>query len=150
MVPWPSDLAPDLELADAPDGAIGLADDPERQRVLPLRHGFADAVVAYAGVSGTGHHGALSTTAARLALDHSPDDLHIYGIDLVGEGLALIGGLPHVGAVATRDDATALRIVAHLTTEAAQRRGAIARAGYRDEYFEATPETLFRMLRPDA
>jgi flavin reductase (DIM6/NTAB) family NADH-FMN oxidoreductase RutF len=26
---------------------------------------------------------------------------------------------------------------------------AIARAGYRDEYFEATPETLFRMLRPD-
>jgi flavin reductase (DIM6/NTAB) family NADH-FMN oxidoreductase RutF len=24
----------------------------------------------------------------------------------------------------------------------------IARAGYRDEYFEATPETLFRMLRP--
>lgn len=28
--------------------------------------------------------------------------------------------------------------------------GAIARAGYRDEYFEATPETLFRMLRPDA
>ncbi len=27
---------------------------------------------------------------------------------------------------------------------------AIARAGYRDEYFEATPETLFRMLRPGA
>jgi flavin reductase (DIM6/NTAB) family NADH-FMN oxidoreductase RutF len=26
----------------------------------------------------------------------------------------------------------------------------IARAGYRDEYFEATPETLFRMLRPGA
>jgi flavin reductase (DIM6/NTAB) family NADH-FMN oxidoreductase RutF len=26
----------------------------------------------------------------------------------------------------------------------------IARAGYRDAYFEATPETLFRMLRPGA
>jgi len=140
VVPWPAELPFALDLAEltamvgagAGSLAIGLADDPEHQRVLPLVHSFGDPVVAYAGASGSGHHEALVTTATRLVLSTSPDDLHIYGIDLIGQGLGLLAGLPHVGTVATRDDATALRIVTWLITEAARRRSVIARAGASD------------------
>src|SRR5690606_5943040 len=125
-VPWPVELPTALNLADTPaptgagGAAIGVADDPAHQRVLPLEHSFADAVVAYAGSAGSGHHDALATTLTRLALTHSPDDVHLYGIDLVGAGLGLAAELPHVGTIATRDDATALRIIGHLATHAAQ------------------------------
>lgn len=137
-VPWPNDLPAQIGLAELGDQlgdvplVIGVADDPEHQRIRPVAHSFADAVVAYAGSAGSCHHDALLTTATQLALSSHPADLHIYGVDLVGQGLALISALPHVGSIATRDDATGLRILNWLVTEAASRRAVIARQGAAD------------------
>jgi S-DNA-T family DNA segregation ATPase FtsK/SpoIIIE len=137
-VPWPAELPGRIELdrlvrrTDRPDAVIGVADDPSEQRTIPVVHDAADAVVALAGVAGSGHHESLLTIGTALALTRSPDDLHMYGIDLVGQGLALLSPLPHVGTVATRDDPTALRILNWLVTEAARRRSVIGRAGVSD------------------
>ena len=144
-VPWPGELPELLTVAELPglrpsagrcegdarigrwkvarDVVIGVADDPARQRVVALELHAADHVVVYAGASGSGHHDALVATAAQLLRSASCSALHVYGIDAAGHGLAAIADLPHVGAVATRDDATALRILGHLLTEAAARKG---------------------------
>jgi S-DNA-T family DNA segregation ATPase FtsK/SpoIIIE len=127
VVPWPGDLPEALDLADVPAGAIGIADDASHQRAAAITHDLTSDVVMYAGASGSGHHEALVTTALQLARDHPPEALHLYGIDAVGGGLAALAGLPHVGTIATRDDATALRILGHLNAEAVARRGATAR-----------------------
>jgi S-DNA-T family DNA segregation ATPase FtsK/SpoIIIE len=143
-LPWPPDLPSAVGLAalfeqyaqdrTLPNRSVlvGVADDPTHQRQLPVRHSFDDAVVAYVGSAASGHHDALLTAAASTAAATSPDDLHIYGIDLVGHGLGLLDPLPHVGTVATRDDATAMRILNWLTLEASTRRATISRCGASD------------------
>lgn len=138
-VPWPAELPKEIGLAalfhqfnGQRSLLIGLADDPEHQRQLPVHHSFDDAVVAYAGSASSGHHDALLAAATAAATATSPDDLHIYGIDLVGRGLGLLGPLPHVGTVATRDDAIAMRILNWLVAEASARRAAISRSGASD------------------
>jgi len=134
-LPWPGELPQDVTVdelehlslpGERSQVPIGLADDPARQRRVALAHHFGDDVVLYAGAPGSGHHDALVATSCQLARHHRPDDVHLYGIDTVGHGLAQVAGLGHTGAVATRDDATALRILHHLVTEAARRKGAPA------------------------
>jgi S-DNA-T family DNA segregation ATPase FtsK/SpoIIIE len=127
VVPWPDDLPDALDLADVPSGAIGIADDAAHQRAAPVVHDLAADVVMYVGASGSGHHDALLTTAVQLTASHLPDELHVYGIDAVGHGLAALAALPHVGTIATRDDATAMRIIGHLNAVAAARRGSAER-----------------------
>ncbi|WP_217146769.1 type VII secretion protein EccCb, partial [Streptomyces sp. AC627_RSS907] len=39
-----------------------------------------------------------------LALTHTPQEVGVYGLDLVGGGLQAMAGLPHVGGVAGRSD----------------------------------------------
>lgn len=137
-VPWPAELPDEIQL-DAlldrgfdPELLVGIGDDPAHQRLTPVTIDMSDAVTALAGSGDSGHHEALLSMATSLALTTSPADTHIYGIDLVGQGLGLLAPLPHLGTVATRDDATALRILGWLSTEAAARRAIIARSGASD------------------
>lgn len=46
----------------------------------------------------------LRTLALSLALTHTPQEVGIYGLDLVGGGLQALADLPHVGGVAGRAD----------------------------------------------
>ena len=68
----------------------------------------------------------LAAYATSLALLDSADDVHVYGIDLLGRGLAPLEALPHCGGVAIRNEALALRIVRHLIDVAAERKVAMA------------------------
>ena len=80
----------------------------------------------------------LTTYAATLALLSPADDVHIYGIDLVGRSLAQLAELPHCGGVAVRNEQLALRIVRWLVQVAAERRIEVARTGSANVWEHAT------------
>jgi len=104
--------------------ALGLLDDPAHQRQSPWlidldEHG---GHVAITGAPQTGRSMFLRTMAVSLALTHTPKQVSIYGIDLIGGGLDRIEGFPHVGGVATRSDRARLaRLFEELQAMIAQR-----------------------------
>jgi S-DNA-T family DNA segregation ATPase FtsK/SpoIIIE len=90
---------------------IGLLDDPARQWQGPwlLNLSTAGGNPVFVGGPGTGKTTALRTLALGLATTHTPTDVGIYGIDLLGDGLRTLSGLPHVGGIASRDDRERIR-----------------------------------------
>ncbi|MET9117502.1 type VII secretion protein EccCa [Streptomyces longwoodensis] len=85
---------------------LGLLDDPTRQW---QGQWYLDLTVAggHAAVIGgpqSGKTTLLRTLALSLALTHTPQEVGVYGLDLVGGGLQALAGLPHVGGVAGRAD----------------------------------------------
>ncbi|MEU5542543.1 type VII secretion protein EccCa [Streptomyces sioyaensis] len=85
---------------------LGLLDDPAKQW---QGRWYLDLTVAggHAAVIGgpqSGKTTLLRTLVLSLALTHTPQEVGIYGLDLVGGGLAALSGLPHVGGIAGRAD----------------------------------------------
>jgi S-DNA-T family DNA segregation ATPase FtsK/SpoIIIE len=85
---------------------LGLLDDPTRQW---QGEWYLDLTVAggHAAVIGgpqSGKTTLLRTLVLSLALTHTPQEVGVYGLDLVGGGLQALSGLPHVGGVASRAD----------------------------------------------
>jgi S-DNA-T family DNA segregation ATPase FtsK/SpoIIIE len=85
---------------------LGILDDPTKQW---QGQWYLDLTVAggHAAVIGgpqSGKTTLLRTLALSLALTHTPQEVGIYGLDLVGGGLQALSGLPHVGGVAGRAD----------------------------------------------
>ncbi|MFK4222169.1 type VII secretion protein EccCa [Streptomyces sp. NPDC019890] len=96
---------------------LGLLDDPARQWQGPwnLDLTVAGGHVAVIGGPQSGKTTLLRTLALSLAMTHTPQEVAIYGLDLVGGGLAALAGLPHVGGVAGRmDRERAARTVAEM------------------------------------
>ncbi|MFF4159437.1 type VII secretion protein EccCa [Streptomyces sp. NPDC001678] len=85
---------------------LGLLDDPAKQWqgqwILDLT--VAGGHAAVIGGPQSGKTTLLRTLALSLALTHTPREVGIYGLDLVGGGLAALSGLPHVGGIAGRAD----------------------------------------------
>ena len=90
---------------------LGLVDDPARQRQgvwwLDLATGGGNLLVL--GAPAGGKTTTLRTLALGLAVTHTPRDVGIYAIDLLGNGLHPLSGLPHTGGVAGRDDRERIR-----------------------------------------
>ncbi|MFJ8676368.1 type VII secretion protein EccCa [Streptomyces sp. NPDC093589] len=85
---------------------LGLLDDPAKQW---QGQWYLDLTVAggHAAIIGgpqSGKTTLLRTLVLSLALTHTPQEVGIYGLDLVGGGLAALSGLPHVGGIAGRAD----------------------------------------------
>ncbi|MFG2286547.1 type VII secretion protein EccCa [Streptomyces sp. NPDC048595] len=85
---------------------LGVLDAPARQW---QGQWYLDLTVAggHAAVIGgpqSGKTTLLRTLVLSLALTHTPREVGIYGLDLVGGGLAALSGLPHVGGIAGRAD----------------------------------------------
>ncbi|MEV0370631.1 type VII secretion protein EccCa [Streptomyces sp. NPDC050636] len=85
---------------------LGLLDDAAKQW---QGQWYLDLTVAggHAAVIGgpqSGKTTLLRTLVLSLALTHTPQEVGIYGLDLVGGGLAALSGLPHVGGIAGRAD----------------------------------------------
>ena len=90
---------------------VGLQDRPMEQRrdrlVLDLSGAGGHAVVV--GGPQTGKSTLLRTLIAGLALTHTPLQAQFYCLDFGGGALGVLRGLPHVGGVADRRDASAVR-----------------------------------------
>ncbi|WP_030160092.1 type VII secretion protein EccC [Streptomyces sp. NRRL S-244] len=85
---------------------LGLLDDPTKQW---QGEWYLDLTVAggHAAVIGgpqSGKTTLLRTLVLSLALTHTPQEVGVYGLDLVGGGLQALAGLPHVGGIAGRAD----------------------------------------------
>lgn len=85
---------------------LGLLDDPTKQwqgqYYLDLT--VAGGHAAVIGGPASGKTTLLRTLALSIALTHTPQEVGVYGLDLVGGGLQAIADLPHVGGVAGRAD----------------------------------------------
>ncbi|MFJ5291054.1 type VII secretion protein EccCb [Streptomyces sp. NPDC088348] len=98
-----------LHLANRPGPLcvpLGLLDDPAQQWQGPwtLDLTVAGGHVAIIGGPQSGKTTLLRTLALSLAMTHTPQEVAVYGLDLVGGGLGALTGLPHVGGVAGRAD----------------------------------------------
>ncbi|BBC36185.1 Cell division protein FtsK [Streptomyces graminofaciens] len=103
---------------------LGVLDDPARQWqgdwVLDLT--VAGGHAAVIGGPQSGKTTLLRTLALSLATTHTPAEVAIYGLDLVGGGLSALSGLPHVGGIAGRADRErAARTIAEVRTMLVER-----------------------------
>ncbi len=98
---WLPPLPSVLDGAALPAGddlVIGLLDDPDRQRRLPLAWRPVDGPLLAIG-TGQGPVSALRAATSALAARLDSGHLHVYGFDLGAQGLAPLADLPHVGAL---------------------------------------------------
>jgi S-DNA-T family DNA segregation ATPase FtsK/SpoIIIE len=85
---------------------VGVLDDPKRQwqGLWNLDLTAAGGHVALIGGPQTGKTTLLRTLVLSLALTHTPGQVSVYAVDLIGGGLQVLAGLPGVGGVAGRAD----------------------------------------------
>ncbi|MGB8945899.1 MAG: type VII secretion protein EccCa [Streptomyces sp.] len=103
---------------------LGVLDDPAKQWQRPwvLDLTVAGGHAAVIGGPQSGKTTLLRTLALSLALTHTPRQVAVYGLDLVGGGLTALSGLPHVGGIAGRaDHERAARTVAEVRAQLALR-----------------------------
>ncbi|MPQ97027.1 type VII secretion protein EccCa [Modestobacter sp. I12A-02628] len=96
---------PDLQVP------VGVVDKPFEQRRDPLVVDLAGSGghVAVVGGPRSGKSTVLRTLVASLALRHTPAEVQVYAMDFSGGGLFALAQLPHVGAVAGRQDTDVVR-----------------------------------------
>lgn len=97
---------------------VGVVDRPYDQRRDPLVVELSSAAgnVAMVGGPQSGKSMAVRTMIVSAAATHSPEQIQFYCLDFGGGTLSTVAGLPHVGMVALRSDADAVRrTIAELT-----------------------------------
>jgi len=102
--PWPEPLPDRIMTEDLPHPdddrqgavAVGLADEPDRQRMVTFTWSPEDGSLGLYGVTGCGLTTALETIVLGLA--SAPDPRHLYIVDGGGD-LASLARLARVGAV---------------------------------------------------
>jgi S-DNA-T family DNA segregation ATPase FtsK/SpoIIIE len=98
---------------------IGVVDRPFEQ-VRDLLMANLSGVGGHVGITGRQQGGKstlLRTLLSSIALTHTPEQAHIYCLDMGGGTLASLSGLPHVGDVATRLEVDRVnRMIAEIIT----------------------------------
>ncbi|MBP2704731.1 cell division protein FtsK [Microbispora sp. RL4-1S] len=117
---------------EVPPLPFGLVDLPweqdRRPLVLDLRHG---GHLLLAGGARSGRSTALRTVAGSIAAWASPEDVHIHAVDCGSGALLPLMGLPHCGAVVTRDQLDRVeRLLTRLRAEVGRRQQLLAEAGF--------------------
>lgn len=85
---------------------LGVIDRPQQQTRAPLIADFSGATghLAVVGSPRSGKTTVLRTVALSLSSTHTPEEVHIYGLDFGGGGLQTLRALPHVGGIAHQGD----------------------------------------------
>jgi len=154
--PWLPDLRAGYDLATltqellarpAPAGGgqrlvLGMVDDPAAQaQYLQAYDPDTDGTLAVIGTSGSGKSAVLRTLAVGAALQRARWRTAVYGLDFGAAGLAMLSGLPVVGAVIDgADHERVARLLTRLAATLDERtpRYARARAGSIAQYQAAT------------
>ncbi|MDX6263508.1 MAG: segregation ATPase FtsK/SpoIIIE, family [Kribbellaceae bacterium] len=149
--PWQPALSGQLLLSDLPETSkplfapYALEDLPalQQQRVAGVDfETFGHLYVI--GSPRSGRTQMLRTLAGSAAKKMSVADLHMYGIDAAGGGLAVIETLPHCGAVVSRHDMERMnRVLRRLNQELTERQELAGK-------HNATGLTELRKLLPKA
>lgn len=102
---------------------LGTADQPEHQRQVPwfLDLGDEGHCLVF-GTAGAGKTTMLRSVATSLSLRLGPEDLHVYGIDMAGRGLAGLEVLPSCGGIASADEPERIERLFGILEELATRR----------------------------
>jgi S-DNA-T family DNA segregation ATPase FtsK/SpoIIIE len=104
-------VSADRRLLGALTAVVGVTDRPSVQRQDPLvlrLDGPAGNVLVLGGPR-SGKSLLLRTMIVSLALCHAPAEAQFYCLDFGGGSLTALRGLPHVGGVAIRSEAEAVR-----------------------------------------
>ncbi|GAA3732150.1 type VII secretion protein EccC [Salinactinospora qingdaonensis] len=90
---------------------VGVLDDANKQwqGLWNLDLTASGGHLAIIGGPQTGKTTLLRTLVLSIALTHTPSQLAVYALDLVGGGLQALADLPHVGGVAPRTDPERIR-----------------------------------------
>jgi S-DNA-T family DNA segregation ATPase FtsK/SpoIIIE len=98
------------ELHGALQVPVALIDKPadQRREVMWMQLSGSGGHVAVVGGPQSGKSTAIRTLITGLALTHTPVEAQVYCLDF-GSALGSLRGLPHVGGVASRMDARAVR-----------------------------------------
>jgi DNA segregation ATPase FtsK/SpoIIIE, S-DNA-T family len=141
--PWLPPLAGIVTLdqisvaAAGPPGEVpaipyGLTDVPAAQAREPLTLDLAHGGhVVIAGAARSGRSTALRTIAGSVTAHVSPADVHIYAIDCGTGAMLPLAGLPHCGAVVSRDQTDRLeRLIGKLRGEITRRQQLLAAGGF--------------------
>jgi len=122
----------------AMQAVAGLLDDPAEARQLPLIFDLSRYHLVVYGDSASGKTNLLRTLIVALAATHSPDELHVYVMDLGGRNYRALHGLPHLGAVVYADEETYEerlgRLLDKLTRMTDERQLLLAEAGVNSLY----------------
>ena len=113
---------------------IGEFDNPAQQKqgLLTLDLMNKGNTIIY-GASNTGQDNLLSTIIYSSAIEHSPEEINFYIIDLGAETLKIFNKLPHVGDVSTLDDSEKITNVFVMLDEELDRRKELF-SDYNGEY----------------
>ena len=133
---WTAPLPRHLELTDLPrprsalSAAVGLVDEPARQRQLPF---VVDLVgggsIGVVGAARSGRTTFLRTLVRALAAEADPSAFQVYALDLGGGGLTSLAALPHVGAVCGRHEPeSVVRLLRRMHALARERAAALRSA----------------------
>jgi len=120
--PWLDPLSAVIPPASLPSGMVALADDPDRQRQIPLGWERHAGHLLLFGTVGSGTTTALATLALALAAEPA-GRVHVYVMDMGVGDLAPLARLANVGAVVRATERERLRrLIAHLRNEVERRR----------------------------
>jgi len=113
---------------------FGLVDVPSEQRrdvaTFDIARGGHLAIVS---APRAGRSTTLRALAGAIGRYCSPADVHLYGVDCGNNALLPLVGLPHVGAVVTRDQTDRMdRLVARLRQVVSERQQLLAVGGFAD------------------
>ena len=133
VVPWPKELPRDLDIGDFQgiemDWPIGLLDEPERQRQSPIGLDPYGPHTLFIGGAEARLGEILRSVVTSGAIRRSPEELHVYVIDQLGQGLSSLQAFPHTGGVAERNEPLAMRILRLAATEVGKRKSRLSELG---------------------
>ncbi|GAA5013407.1 type VII secretion protein EccCa [Actinopolymorpha pittospori] len=138
LLPGPLEVSEEHGLTVAWEGRgmlqapVAIVDKPYYQRRDPMWLDLAGAAghVGIVGGPQSGKSTLLRSLIASFSLTHRPDEVQFYCLDFGGGTLPALLGLPHVGGVATRLDADAIRrTVGEISALLDQRERAFTEAG---------------------
>lgn len=144
--PWLPALSTRVTLADLEvQGGAGLAARPfelpyglvdlpaEQRRDVATYDLESDGNLAVVGAPRSGRSTVLRALAAGVATRLSPRDVHVYGFDFGNNALLPLVGLPHTGAVVTRDQPDRIaRLTRRLRAEISRRQQLLAEQSFAD------------------
>ena len=133
VVPWPKDLPRNLTIGDFTgtdmDWPVGLLDEPERQRQSPVGLEVLGSNVLFLGGAEARLGEVLRAVATNGVIRRSPEQLHLYVIDQLGQGLSSLLAFPHTGGVAERNEPLAMRIMRLVAAEVGRRKSRLSELG---------------------